>query len=237
MNHSTKRSEQGFTIIELMLAMAFVAALLLTVALTIVQIGTIYNKGMTLKEVNQTGRTISDDLRRSVAASSSFNLATNFQEREWGGRFCTGQVSYLWNYAQALQEGDTAVNRFASGSDTIRLLRVPDAAAAYCVTSGAGAFALREVSDLDREESTELLRQGDRTLSIHELSITSPNNGSDPLTGQSMYSVTFTIGTGDTTALNDQQTACLPPGDINANFAFCAVQQFTIVTRAGNRVN
>ena len=241
MNHVTKRANAGFTIIELLLAMSFVAALLLAVALTIVQIGTIYNKGMTLKEVNQTGRVISDDIRRSIAESSAFDASTSFLPvlsggREIGGRLCTGQVSYVWNYAWAIQANERDIIGYESNDDTIRLLKIPDGASAYCAQSGTG-FVYSEVRPVDALEATELLRQGDRTLSIHQMSLVEPPNGDDSLTGQRLFTVSFTIGSGDTTALNTERTACLPPGEANANFAYCAVQQFTLVTRAGNRVN
>ena len=234
MNHAAK--QQGFTIIELMLAMAFVSALLVAVALTIVQIGTIYNKGMTLKEVNQTGRVISDDIRRTIASSSVFDRATSFYTNSAGGRLCTGEFTYVWNYAQALQNNDANRIRYETSTDPIRLLKIPDSSSAYCARSGT-SFVYSRVRTVDQQNSTELLLQGDRTLSIHQLNITEPANGDDPLTGQRLYVVSFTIGTGDTTALNAGRTACLPPGAANANFAYCAVQQFTLVTRAGNRVN
>jgi hypothetical protein len=63
------------------------------------------------------------------------------------------------------------------------------------------------------------------------------NNGFDDATGQQLYNLTFTIGTGDANALTADKTACLPPGDPNSDFAYCTVQQFTLVIRAGNRVN
>jgi type II secretory pathway pseudopilin PulG len=236
MNHEVNTRQSGFTIIELMLAMAFVAALLLAVAMTIVQIGTIYNKGMTLKEVNQTGRVISDDIRRSIASSSVFDRDTSFFTTSTGGRLCTGQMSYVWNYAEAIQNNDPDRITFQDSNDEIRLFKIPDAASAYCARSGTN-FVYNEVRPIDQLEGSELLRQGDRTLSIHNVDVIEPVNGDDPLTGQRLYTVSFAIGTGDTTALTDDRTACLPPGNVNANFAFCAVQEFTLVTRAGNRVN
>ena len=64
MNRAAKQT--GFTLIELMLAMTFISVLLLAIAMTIIQIGTIYNRGVTLKEVSQAARSISDELNRSI---------------------------------------------------------------------------------------------------------------------------------------------------------------------------
>lgn len=235
-----KQSRRAFTIIELMLAMTFISVLLVLISFTIIQIGTIYNKGMTLKEVNQTGRAISDDINRNLSAGRPFTLATNyFNTPNVSGRLCLGNYTYIWNYADALSSGNTNVARYAGlplTTEQIRLVKVPDAGALYCVRSG-GAFVNRDIRAQDRSLTTELLKSGDRLLSIHQFSLTTSAAGTDALTSQQLYNATFTIGTGDVTALNTARTSCLPPGNINSNFSFCAVQQFKLVMRAGNRVN
>ncbi len=55
MNHRHDRSESGFTIVELLMAMSFIAVLLVVITLTIIQISGIYNKGLTMRAVNQSG--------------------------------------------------------------------------------------------------------------------------------------------------------------------------------------
>src|SRR6218665_2336873 len=110
MNQPTSMKRTGgFTLIELMLSMTFVSVLLLAIAMTIIQMATIYNKGMTVKEVNQTSRDISDDLKRSFSASQVFVVNTDpaIDSTDYvriklgseivGGRLCTGTYSYIWN--------------------------------------------------------------------------------------------------------------------------------------------
>ncbi len=235
MNHVAK--QKGFTLIELMLAMAFIAALLLAIALTIIQIGSIYNRGMTLKEVNQSARAISDELNRSVASSEAFTLSTKYIPLSTGGRLCLGQYSYIWNYAKSYadstraQYADTTVNT----KGPIRFVKVPDGAGYYCTLQSTGKYPNIQLSDTSK--ATELLKAGDRTLSIHQFQITSGTNAVDTTTGQQLYSISFTIGTGDVTALTPDMTSCLPPSDPNSDFAYCTVQQFKLVVRAGNRIN
>ena len=235
MNHGANK-QRGFTIIELMLAMSFIAALLLVIAFTILQLGTIYNKGLTLKEVNQTGRSISDELSRSIGASSSIDLGTNFSTNSAGGRLCTGQSTFIWNYAEALASGDQNVAEYQSSSDEVRLVKVPDSSGAYCVRTGP-SFIYRDIRTADQANAVELLKTGDRTLNIHRFTMTSAENGTDSLTGQQLYTVSITIGTGDVEAITSDRTACLAPGQPGADFEYCAVQQFELVIRAGNRVN
>lgn len=229
--------QDGFTLIELVLAMAFISALLLAIALTIIQIGTTYNRGMTLKEVNQTSRSISDDLTRSLTSSEAFTLSSKYVSVSTGGRLCLGQYSYLWNYAKSYQDTnrvkyqDTATE--AAGP--IRFVKVPDASGKYCVLQANGSYL--DIQSADTSSTTELLKSGDRALSVHQFAISSGTNASDPVTGQQLYNVSFTIGTGNVTALTSDQSSCLPPNDPNSEFAYCTVQQFKLVVRAGDRVN
>ena len=69
-----RRANSGFTLVELMLAMAFVSVLLLSVAMVAVQAGKIYNRGTVMKTVNQSGRTISDVIRRDFLQSSATKI-------------------------------------------------------------------------------------------------------------------------------------------------------------------
>lgn len=235
MNHAAK--QKGFTIVELMLAMTFVAVLLLAIALTIVQIGTIYNKGITLKEVNQSGRAISDDLTRTIGASSTFAPSRSVVTTPAGGRICTGQFSFIWNTASALAQNNPTVVRYSgSNPPQLRFVKVPDSSGLYCQLNSSGVPTQTTVSTTGPNTPVELLKSGDRMLSIHQLSVTQAPNGR-AAAGQQLISMTFTIGTGDVTALNTARTSCLPPGAAGSNFAYCAVQQFSLVIRAGDGVN
>lgn len=235
MNHVAK--QQGFTIIELVLAMAFISALLLGIAMTILQVGTIYNRGMTLKEVNQTARSISDELTRGLSSSESTALSSKYVTTATGGRLCLGQFSYVWNYAKSYQDSQRTqyVNAAKNAEGPVRFVKVPDVARKYCAPQSNGRYL--NIQDADTAVSVELLKSGDRALSIHQLTMIPGTNTTDPATGQQLYNLTFTIGTGNVTALTPDQTACLPPNSPNSDFAYCSVQKFNLVVRAGNKVN
>lgn len=66
-----KRKEQkkAFTIIEFMLAMTFLAILLMGIATLTMRVLEIYRKGLALRAVNATGRDILNDLSRVVSGS------------------------------------------------------------------------------------------------------------------------------------------------------------------------
>lgn len=51
-----KKHNEGFTLIELMLAMAFISFLLLFMVAAILQVTRLYVKGSAIRQINQTGR-------------------------------------------------------------------------------------------------------------------------------------------------------------------------------------
>ena len=122
MNHDKTR---GFTLIELMLAMTFIAFLLVAIAMVTVQISNIYNKGITLREVNQAGRSVADEIQRSISSSIPFDVtpkvdaspataASKYVVRDGGGRLCLGQYTYAWNYGKSIAREGGAPGIFNS---------------------------------------------------------------------------------------------------------------------------
>ena len=69
------RRTKGFTIVELSLAMTFVSMLLLAIAMTAIQAGSLYNKGLVLESVNQAGRDIGDMLRRDFMQANAVRIS------------------------------------------------------------------------------------------------------------------------------------------------------------------
>lgn len=230
MNHYKK----GFTLIELMLAMTFISVLLLAIAMTVIQISNIYTRGLTLKEVNQAGRSLTSELQRSIAVSSAFpidsSISSKYVKQDWGGRLCLGRYSYIWNYGKTLTGSPAAgfSNVFdASSSEKIRFIKVSDATGSYCSA---------KASAINPSGAVELLNVGDRDLALHSFSISSDPLASDNKTRQSLYYISFVIGTNDQAALDANQTACKPPDVLTSDLNYCSVNQFDIVARTGNAV-
>jgi hypothetical protein len=237
MNHVAKRSE-GFTLIELMLAMTFIAALLLAIAMTIIQIGTIYNKGTVLKEINQSGRSIGDDVKRTAAGSPSIVLATDYVTNSAGGRLCFGTYSYIWNTAYAIEHGDANVTKYQSApTNVVHLVKVSDIAKIYCAKNSTGVLTYKTIRTADTASAQELLPAGDHSLGINQFALPANQTVSDSTTGQSLYNLQYAIGSGSTNAMTSNQLACLAPGQANSDIDYCSVHQFSLVFRAGDKVN
>lgn len=243
MNHVVNKQRNGFTLVELMLAMGFVSALLLTIAMTIIQIGALYNQGTTLREINQASRDVSEDLRRSVSSAGTITLDNDYvltpsASNPSSGRLCLGNFSYIWNYAKAIaaNPNDTNLTKYGNpptGTTPI-LVKVPDPAKIYC-SIDVGGLVYDNIRGVDVPLSQELLKSGDHELGIHKFGFISPipASATNDSIEQSLYSIQFTIGTKKITALNSDQSACLTADNPNSDPLYCNVQQFTLVVRAG----
>lgn len=128
--------KNGFTLIELMLAVAFLGTLLLSVAMLAMRLIDMYTKGSTMRAVNSIGGAIVDDMRTSITSSSNWtNHIEDFvinsegidkakeAERQYFrlhansdtgfadyGAFCTNSYTYVFNYQAAMlryREGAT----------------------------------------------------------------------------------------------------------------------------------
>ncbi|HTJ73307.1 MAG TPA: type II secretion system protein [Verrucomicrobiae bacterium] len=227
----------GFTLIELMLSMTFISVLLVAIAMTTIQISNIYNKGITLREVNQAGRAVSSELQRSIASSVPFDVTpksdnspgtenSKYVVRDGGGRLCLGNYSYAWNYGKALVGGAGAPAIYNKYDDNtpVRFAKVEDAGGALCSDVNLA---------VTKAKATELLSTGDRELVLHSFAVT--ETSSDPSTNQALYAITMIIGTNDRQQLTTDDTSCKPPSAGVGDENYCSVNQWDIIARAGNK--
>ncbi len=215
-SHSAR---EGFTLVELMLAMAFVGLLLLAIAYCIIQVSNIYSKGLTLRQVNDAGRAVSDDIKRAISGSSGPAVVTTVAAPHGSGRLCTGEYSYIWNspdgIAAFIATPSSTPNRYTTGTTPIRLARVPDRDATLCASPLQTIDSATGVVDL--------LVSDDRALALYDLSV-SPIGPSGMTEGLTAYGVEFTIGTSNNGAI--LAGGCRPPSDAQSDALYCAINQF-----------
>lgn len=227
----TQVKSDGFTIIELMLSMTFLSMLMLVIALTTIQISNIYNKGVTLREVDQAGRSVSASLQRSIAAAVPFNTtksvsapsSSQYIVRGDGGRLCLGNYTYAWTYGPNI--ASPTLNKYLVGGAAVRFAKIADPGASLC-KGNPGA--------IDATKASELLTSGDRDLVVQSFDI--HQTASEPITGEALYAISMIIGTSDTTQLLADKSACKPPSGIAGADNYCSVNQFDIIAHAGNTV-
>ena len=116
-------SVSGFTLVEVTLAMVFIAIIIAVLAATTVNIVRSYNKGVWLAQINQAGQQLNMDIGEKARYS------TMAQVDEVHQRICVGGVSYLWNTEN--QNNSTPVNTYQSGG-RFSLVRIEDVNADYC---------------------------------------------------------------------------------------------------------
>src|SRR5690349_16391653 len=119
MTQTDRTKSAGFTLVELTLAIAFIGFLVLFTVIATLQVLRTYNKGLAVKEINQTARTIVEELSRSVrsATPTSINTAPN-DATPSQNRMCIGGVSYVWNTAGG------NLNKFTStGNPSVTFVR------------------------------------------------------------------------------------------------------------------
>lgn len=128
---NSKQAKLGFTLIELMLAVAFLGTLLLSIAMLAMCLVDMYTKGSTMRAVNSTGSAIMDDMRSQITSSNPWtsNLGDGLtaikakeDQRQYYryhtytvdkkteteevfpdyGAFCTNSYTYVFNYQPAM---------------------------------------------------------------------------------------------------------------------------------------
>lgn len=233
----------GFTLVELMLAMAFVSVLLLAIATIAIQAGKLYNRGLTLKSINQSGREISDSLRRDFLQANAGKISGNANSAvvmvqaggaDRSGRLCLGDYSYVWNVPKVVS-GEvkagagiiTEVGGPHSGRP-INFARVIDPDGMLCQKNQTtGAY----ISTVATDKVTHLLKpagSNDVVLAVHRMKAArvAGDSGAD-----SLYRLEFVLGTSQLEAVNTANGTCKPPADDSENLDFCAINSFEMIVR------
>lgn len=241
MKRHSVTSRRGFTVVEITLVMAFVSLLILAVLYVSIYAGKMYAKGLTLKNLNQTGRSVTDALRRDYmgANPSTVQLVTTGTAPNTTGRLCLGTVSYVWNSAALLNVTDSTPKVVVGvDEDPARLVRVQDSGFTYCTPDGTGAYPMKVEATT---AYSELLTDGDADFAVYKIA-SEPyfdNVSAGSALSQGLFRVQLTLGTNeDETTLVDLATgdiSCKAPIDNSANFDYCSVRDFDIIVSSGGK--
>jgi len=218
MKDSSSTRENGFTIIELTLALAYVAFIMTFIVVVLVQVMNIYNKGIAMRQIDQTGRQLSAD----VADQTRFNGMVNLSALS-ADRLCVGGVSYIWNLTD--QSGNfpsnTPANTYSGTTTNFGLVRVVDPTQSYCQASSGNYPSPPRGS----QQVTELVSTN---VAILKFTAAVSSNGL-----LSIDVVLSTSGQNVAQYINNNWT-CASHGDNSPN-QFCAVGEFNnIIYQRGN---
>ena len=213
-------NRHGFTLVELNLAIIFVAILVIGIAAVVMNVTKINQRGITLKTINQTGREVTDMMRRDIAASRASSI--QYQTAAGVGRLCLGTVSYVFNTAATLRGSNPL--RDQSGRP-VTLVRMDDRDRQWCQRSGE-AFVKTGVTAADN--AVELLQTDQLPVAVHSMEVVSV---ASTRTG-GLIRFTLALGTNEAGTIQDGAATCKPPTDREANFDNCAVREFSTVVRS-----
>lgn len=205
----TDAGESGFTLVELLLALAFVGFLLIFVLTATIEVVSNYNKGVVIKEINQSARAIVEDMSRVIRSSEANAINTSALAN---GRVCFGSISYIWNLQSA------TVNRYTDNS-IVSLVRVEDPAGSLCIRI-AGNYPL-----VDQARATTLINSRMWVQRV-DLAIS---------TDQLLATATLRLSTSN--AGNNHPTVSSPNGLVCAggrSGSYCAVAEFTTTANIRN---
>lgn len=95
------RKKQGFTMVELSFAIVFISGLLLLLTFIILQVTSIYQKTMSVKAINDTGRELIDQFSRSISASTLVGTSSRCASVDEGYRdACVEDGAFRFIYHQ-----------------------------------------------------------------------------------------------------------------------------------------
>lgn len=125
--------QRGFTLVELLLAMTFIAFLLLFIVSAILQATRLYVKGQAIRQINQSGRQVMTSLKDDLRYAKPVYVADKH-------RLCVSGTTYVWNTESPANP--VFLNKYMSdpigtglSSTPLRFVSVKDPLGALCLTS------------------------------------------------------------------------------------------------------
>lgn len=210
--------QKGFTLTELMLAMAFISFMLVFLMTAVIHLMRTYNKGVAMRQINQSGRQFAEDFARTAKYASLGDIKTDLARN----RICLNGITYAWNLndptattpVPALANGYTSPNT----AEKFSMVRVADSGGVLCSTVG--------VNVINKSNAKEMLPVG---LNVKKVSYSSSTV--DPR----LISLSFIFSTGgynapDVSATTPTGFACKSGGD----GAFCAFADFDVTVYVRN---
>lgn len=237
MLHKTKA---GFTLVETTLSMIFVSILLLTVAGVSLGIIKSYHQGVTIKTVNEVSHAIAEDLRSSVRrgvmqisdAPCSEDNASDFCDYANYGTLCTGEYTYVWNKAEAINDPIKQVVRLNNTNQPLRFVKVIDRGRELC------GLNIEQLSDRlststeipETERAIELIKMSDNNLMMYDFSVM--QGLADDLSQQAVFRISFVLGSGSGSGIIEGVRQCDPS---HFDKDYCAINKFEISVLARER--
>ena len=241
-----RHKKGGFTLIELMLAMSFVALLLLAIAMILIHSGNLYSRGLTLRAINQASRDLSDVLRRDFLQANAGKVSRQTADEQQSvivvraggevrsGRFCLGDYSYVWNTPKVVAgevpvgPGVVVESGGPNAGKAINFVRAIDPDGALCKEDAATGKLPDSVHHASLSHLLKPAQTNDVILTVHALGV---RRLAYDGVSSGLFAVTLTLGTSQLESIDTANGNCKPPADGQANINFCAINNFEFIMR------
>ena len=174
--------ERGFTITEMMVAMAFLTFMLIFLMTAIVQVVRIYNKGLSIRQINQAGRQFAEDFTRTARYGSTPTYNATLK------RICVNGVTYAWNlYDPTTPAAMAAANRnryISAPGEAISMVRVSDGGGTLCGGGDINKSVSQEVisTDINVKSVSFTTREAGRIVDVSVVFSTGGQNAPTTIT-------------------------------------------------------
>lgn len=201
---SLRSQQAGFTIVELMIATAVFAIILILITVAILQITRVYYKGVTESNTQNTARAIIDDISQAIQFSGGQVTPTPGNAAGNSYAFCVGQqqFSYVLGY-QVVDNPDGTSAQSPHGLVQNTVSNCPSTPAPNL--RGAGSVPGRELLD--------------QNMRLANLSVTS--------VGPNMWKVVVRVVYGDDAILQNPTSPTASCQGTTTGTQFCAVSELT----------
>ena len=267
-----KEHKKGFTIIEITLAMTFLAILMVSIATLIMRVTNIYQKGLAMRAINATASYLVDIHSQDAELggngvmeyNNNYKLVekyyydyTVYNENHNGKNFnvqyfgvlCTGDYSYIWNTARALDPDFTTKNFITVNGEKVKMVRVYDREQTQCNKDKNGSVAnlakrnyLPVTINVPVDNVVELINNDEMDLALYEFNVTPATQSA--ITRQSFISANFILATRQG-GININANGDFCRGEDNefkdeyegTMFNYCAVNKFSFSARTGGNAD
>lgn len=113
----SKRNQQGFTIVELLIAMTIFTIVLLVLTGAVVQIGRLYTKGLTASRTQEVARAVIDDLSRAIQYTPGVIKELAATPADNTSSVCVGSRRYDFIQNRLVDKNQTTGRSLVSGDD------------------------------------------------------------------------------------------------------------------------
>ncbi len=179
-----KTPQDGFTIIELMIATAVFSIMLVLTTTTIIGISQTYIKGSVEGQTQQTSRAVLSDISQAIEFNDSSDITATTHYSGDVYYFCTGSDVYVYQLDKYLSPTLTG-----SEYSTWALVRFPYSSCTVPLNSQ------NQPDPLGQTGAEELLTTNER---LGELYISSPT-----INDETVYTINLEVGYGENVLLND----------------------------------